>query len=34
MTSSFGTAIEAFQYALREGLDLCMNLKELETKMT
>ena len=34
MTSPFGTAIEAFQYALRNGLDLCMNLKKLETKMT
>jgi len=34
MTSPFGTAIEAFQYALRKGLDLCMSLKEIEKKMT
>ena len=32
MTSPFGTAIEAFQYALRKGLDLCMSLKEIEKK--
>ena len=34
MTSPFGTAIEAFQYALRKGLDLCMSLKEIEKKIT